>query len=70
MNEKRIPAARKRFNEQFSDLTEAELQLEILYMLKAIEQKNEKIRSNTSTMVWFFIVIPLLVFLFTIMSAF
>ncbi|WP_457610251.1 hypothetical protein [Lutibacter sp.] len=49
---------RKIFNEKYGELSENEIQKEILLSQKITNLKLEKIRSNTSNIVWFLIVIP------------
>lgn len=47
-----------------SDWDDKHIQLAQLYELKLIHEKLERNRSNTSTMVWWFIAIPILTILF------
>lgn len=50
-----------KFNEKYGDLSEPEIQKEILFTLKMTNAKLEKIRANTSNLVWFLIVIPIII---------
>ena len=60
-NEKtNISADRKKFNEQFGNLMEREILLEMLFTQNQINDKLERVRSNTSKMVWWLIVIPII----------
>ena len=49
---------RSDFNERYADLNDSDIQREILFAQKITNIKLEKIRSNTSVLVWFLIVIP------------
>jgi hypothetical protein len=52
---------RKWFNEYWGDLNESEIQKEILFAQFLTNEKLEKVRSNTSKIVWWIIVIPIIV---------
>jgi len=52
---------RKAFNEQYGELSEVEIQKEILFSHKITNLKLEKIRENTSKLVWFLIVVPFII---------
>ena len=52
---------RKWFNEYWGDLNESEIQKEILFAQLLTNEKLEKVRSNTSKIVWWIIVIPIIV---------
>ena len=52
---------RKWFNEYWGDLNESEIQKEILFAQLLTNDKLEKVRSNTSKIVWWIIVIPIIV---------
>ena len=52
---------RKWFNDYFKDFTESEIQKEILFAQHLTNDKLEKVRSNTSKVVWWLIVIPIIV---------
>jgi hypothetical protein len=55
-----INTVRKKFNEQFGNLTEREILLEMLFTQNQTIDKLEKVRSNTSSLVWWLIVIPII----------
>ncbi|NER17019.1 hypothetical protein [Spongiivirga citrea] len=57
---------RKVFEEQHNGDTDGQILREILYDLKVNIHKNELIRSNTSKLVFWFVTIPLIIFLFTV----
>jgi len=52
---------RKWFNEYWGDLNESEIQKEILFAQLLTNDKLEKVRSNTSKIVWWIIVIPIII---------
>ena len=52
---------RKWYNEYWGDLNESEIQKEILFAQLLTNDKLEKVRSNTSKIVWWIIVIPIIV---------
>ena len=58
--EQKLTPRRKRFNEKYNDLSESELQKELLFTQQLTIEKLEKIRKNTSNLVWFLIVIPII----------
>jgi len=58
---------RKIFNEKYKDLTESEIQKELLFTQRLSIEKLERIRTNTSTLVWFLIVIPIIAVVFMAM---
>lgn len=51
---------RHRFNEKYNEFTESEIQKELLFVQQFTIDKLEKIRVNTSNLVWFLIVIPII----------
>lgn len=51
---------RTRFNEKYNKFTESEIQKELLFAQQFTIDKLEKIRVNTSNLVWFLIVIPII----------
>ena len=51
---------RKWFNEYWGDLNESEIQKEILFAQLLTNDKLEKVRSNTSKIEWWIIVIPII----------
>jgi type IV secretory pathway component VirB8 len=51
---------REWFNDYFKDFTESEIQKEILFAQQLTIDKLEKVRSNTSKIVWWLIVIPII----------
>ncbi len=55
-----ITPLRKIFNKSYGNLSEEDIQKEILFSQKIMNQKLEKIRKNTSLLVWFLIVIPII----------
>ena len=52
---------RKWFDDYFKDFTESEIQKEILFAQLLTNDKLEKVRSNTSKIVWWLIVIPIII---------
>ncbi len=58
-SEKKLTPKRQRFNEKYSQLSENEIQKELLFAQQLSIDKLEKIRTNTSNLVWFLIVIPI-----------
>jgi len=59
----RIPfpsAKKKAFYEKYNHLTDSEVQKELLYYNQLKINKLERIRSNTSTLVWCLIVLPII----------
>ena len=52
---------RKRFNEEHNGLNQSELQMELLFAQKVTNLKLERIRTDTSKLVWFLIAIPIIV---------
>jgi len=56
----KLTPIRKTFNEKYGELSESEIQKEILFSQKIANIKLEKIRANTSNLVWFLIVIPII----------
>jgi type IV secretory pathway component VirB8 len=52
---------RKWFDDYFKDFTESEIQKEILFAQQLTIDKLEKVRSNTSKIVWWLIVIPIII---------
>ena len=59
-NENKITLRRKEFNEKYSGYTENEIQMELLYAQQVNGRKLEKIRTDTSKLVWFLIAIPII----------
>ena len=51
---------RKKFNDQHKGLSDSEILREHLWAQQLIYDKTEKIRTNTSNLVWFLIVIPII----------
>jgi len=58
---KKTSPRRKWFDDYFKDFTESEIQKEILFAQQLTIDKLEKVRSNTSKIVWWIIVIPIIV---------
>jgi len=58
---------RQKFNEKHKEFTEIELLKEYIYNQELTYDKLEKIRTNTSNLVWFFIGIPLIIVAFIIL---
>jgi len=56
----KITLKRKKFNEKYSGYTENEIQMELLYAQQVTTKKLERIRSDTSKLVWFLIAIPII----------
>jgi hypothetical protein len=54
-----ISRKREQFNKQYKDLSESEIQIEMLFAQRLINVKLEKIRKNTEYLVVFLIVIPI-----------
>ena len=59
--EKELTPKRKYFNDKYKDLTESEIQKELLFAQQLTIDKLEKVRTNTSNLVWFLIVLRLIV---------
>ena len=51
---------RKVFNEKYLEYSDSEILKETLYFQKLTRDKLERIRANTSNLVWFLIVIPII----------
>ena len=58
--EQKLPPKRYEFNEKYYDFTKSEIQKELLFTQQLTIEKLEKIRANTSILVWFLIVIPII----------
>ena len=58
--EMNLTPKRKRFNEKYNELGESEIQKELLFAQQLIIEKLERVRANTSTLVWFIIIIPVI----------
>ena len=58
--EEKIEETRLKFIEKYSELSEVEIQKEQLFIQQLSFEKLEKIRSNTSTLVWL-IAIPFII---------
>ncbi|MFY0714286.1 hypothetical protein J1D01_11450 [Seonamhaeicola sp. NFXS20] len=60
MGQDKIPTTKKRikFLETYGDLDDSETLKELLYANKLQVEKLEKIRSNTSMLVWWLVAIP------------
>ena len=58
--EEKIEETRLKFIEKYSELSEGEIQKEQLFIQQLSFEKLEKIRSNTSTLVWL-IAIPFII---------
>jgi len=56
-----VSPKRKKFNEQYEGLSDSELLIEHLWTQRLIYETTEKVRANTSTLVWFLIVIPIII---------
>lgn len=54
-------ARRLRFENDYGSLNETEIQKEILYLQQLNLEKLERVRANTSNLVWFLIVIPIII---------
>ncbi len=57
----KLTPKRIKFNEKYKEFTEIELLKENIYNQELIYSKLENIRKNTSNIVWFLIVIPIIV---------
>ena len=58
--EQKLTPKRKKFNEKYIEYSDDEIQKEILFAQQLNIDKLEKIRANTSNLVWFLIVIPII----------
>lgn len=58
--EPKLSPRRKRFNEKYNESNEIEIQKELLFTQQLTAERIEKVRANTSTLVWFLIVIPII----------
>lgn len=54
----KLKEKRKNFYENYGHYSEIEIQKEHLFKQEIIIEKLEKIRANTSNLVWFLVVIP------------
>ena len=63
--EKTISIKRKLFNERFDELNDSDIQKEILFAKYLNIDKLERIRVNTSVLIWFLIIIPIIITLVT-----
>tara|TARA_R110002049_G_C8988447_1_gene548838 strand:- start:62 stop:295 length:234 start_codon:yes stop_codon:yes gene_type:complete len=65
MGQDKIPMTKKRikFLETYGDLDDSETLKELLYANSLQVEKLEKIRSNTSMLVWWLVAIPILFFI-------
>jgi hypothetical protein len=52
---------RKKFNEKHNGLNQSELLMELLFAQEVTQRKLERIRTDTSKLVWFLIAIPIIV---------
>lgn len=59
-----ISQKRKAFNDKFGNYSDSEIQIELLFTQKRALERLERIRKNTSNLVWFLIVIPIIVGVF------
>jgi hypothetical protein len=68
MGQDKIPMTKKRikFLETYSDLDDSETLRELLFASTLQVDKLEKIRSNTSMLVWWLVAIPILFFIIVI----
>ncbi|QHI36214.1 hypothetical protein IMCC3317_15730 [Kordia antarctica] len=68
MGQKKIPITdeRTQFLETYGDLKDGKIQRELLFVQTLQLDKLEKIRSNTSKLVWWLVVIPTLLFILAI----
>jgi len=65
----KLTPLRKVFNDKYGELSESEIQKELLFSQRITIEKLEKIRINTSNLVWFLIVIPIILgILFAILN--
>ena len=58
--QQKLTPKRKRFNEKYNEFNENEIQKELLFTQQLTIEKLEKIRTNTSNLVWFLIIIPII----------
>lgn len=63
-----ILPSRKAFDKIYGELPDNEIQQEILFTHKLSLDKLERIRKNTSTLVWFIIIIPIILVFIGIIS--
>lgn len=54
-----LEKAKEKFNEKYSEYSESQLLIEQLYNQAIIKDKTERIRYNTSVLVWFLVVTPI-----------
>ena len=57
----KLTPKRKAFNNRYGELTESEIQKEILFTQRLALDKLYRIRKNTSILVWFLIVLPIII---------
>jgi len=55
-----VSKRKQKFNEKYKDFSDTELLKEYVYNQELTYDKLEKIRANTSNLVWFLIVIPII----------
>ena len=60
-NENQISKKREKFNEKYKDFSDTELLKEFIYNQELTYAVLDRIRANTSNLVWFLIVIPIIV---------
>lgn len=59
--EKKTSDKREKFNEKFKYFSDTGLLKEQIYNQKSIHRMLDRIRSNTSTLIWFLIIITIIV---------
>lgn len=57
---------REEFDEKYKDFSSNQLLIEQIYKQELNHRMLDRIRSNTSTLIWFLIVIPIIIALLTI----
>lgn len=55
------PNYKEKFLERYKDKDQNELLIELIWELRKSNGKNEKIRENTSKLVWWLIAIPIII---------
>lgn len=64
-----ISQTRKAFNDKYSELNDLEISKEILFAQQIQIDKLDKIRSNTSILVWWLVALPVLFGIIAILFA-
>lgn len=58
--------ARQKFEEKIKDYTDREIMVELLYSNWKVQEATEKTRRNTSSLVWYVVIVVILSIIFAI----